>query len=136
MTTPEPAPTAAPARIPASAAPRQRLLRNAGYILFVVLWLFVMTIPCLAFALVARGELSWDRNTHDWDRVWLLQERNQRGLGYQAERVINDQSASGGPICVRNSVRYFLWQGTANGADTDYCECFASDGSSTQTPCP
>lgn len=116
--------------------PPNRILRNLGYILFVVIWLFVMTFPCLAFALVARGELSWDRNTHDWDRVWLLQERNQRGLGYQAERVTSDQSASDGPICVRNSVRYFLWLGTATGADTDYCECFASDGTSTETPCP
>lgn len=116
--------------------PRNRLVRNVGYVLFVVVWLIVMTIPCLSFALVSRGELSWDRSTHDWDRVWLLQESRQRGLGYQSERVISDQSASGGPICVRNSVRYFLWQGSAAGADTDYCECFAGDGSSAQTTCP
>lgn len=122
--------------VPTPKPPPNRVLRNLGYVLVIFVWIFVMTVPCLAFVLAARGELSWDRSTHDWDRVWLIQERTQRGLGYQAERVISDQSQSGGPVCVRNSVRYFLWQGNAEGANTDYCECFASDGSSTQSPCP
>jgi hypothetical protein len=130
------APTVTPASPPAGSSAPNRILRNLGFILFIIVWLLVMTLPCFAFVLASRGELSWDRSEHDWDRIWLLQERNQKGLGYQAERVISDQSSSGGPICVRNSVRYFLWQGTDTNTNTDYCECFASDGTSTESPCP
>jgi hypothetical protein len=116
-------------------APR-RWLTNLGYALFVAVWLFVMTVPCLAFALAARGELSWDRGEHDWDRVWLIQERAQQGLGFQSERVIEDRSASGGPVCVRNTVRYWLWKGAAAGSDADSCQCLAAGGASEAAACP
>ena len=114
----------------------RRWLRSLGYGLLLLAWLFVMTVPCLAFALAARGELSWERSDHDWDRIWLIQERTERGIGYQAERLLSDQSATGGPICIRNSVRYYLWQGATSGSDSDYCECLAADGAAAGTPCP
>ena len=115
---------------------RNRPLRLTLYVLLFLLWLFVMTVPCLALALAARGELSWDRGEHDRDRIWLIQEKRQKGVGYQAERIVSDQSAPNGSICIRHSVRYFLWEGSAADQNTDYCECSPADGATIQSNCP
>ncbi len=115
--------------------PRLRPLRLAGYALLALLWLVVMLAPCLAMALAARGELSWQRGPHTADRVWLVMERNQRGLGYSAERIVSDPRPADGLVCARTTVRFFLWSGSATGQNTEYCECYSADGSSTGN-CP
>jgi len=103
--------------------------RYLGYAAAFLLWLTVMLTPCLAITLAIRGELEWRRGDYDSDRVWLIQERRQRGLGYQSERVVSDERASGGPLCVRYSVRYFLWEGKIEaGANNDFLECYETDG--------
>ena len=112
------------------------ILRRLAYLLFFCLWLAVMLLPCLAFALAARGELSWQRGPHDRDRLWLIQERDQKGIGYQTERVIGAAADVNGPVCVRDTVRFFLWEGSTEGQNTDYCECYASDGTFATVNCP
>lgn len=111
------------------------IARRIGYALLALLWLVVMLTPCLAMALAARGELSWQRGPHTTDRVWLVMERNQRGLGYSAERIVSDQRPADGPVCARTTVRYFLWAGSTAGQNTEYCECYTADGSLTGN-CP
>lgn len=111
--------------------------RYLGYIVALLAWLIVILLPCFVFALVSRGELEWRRSDYDSDRVWLIQERRQRGLGYQSERVLSDERASGGQLCVRYSVRYFLWEGNVEeGANNDFLECYAADGSTVNTTNP
>lgn len=112
-----------------------RLLRRAGRVLLFVLWLVVMTAPCFAFALAARGELSWRRSKYDGDRIWLIQERDQKGIGLEAVRTIGGAEANG-PICVRNVVRFFLWEGSSEGMDVEYCECYLADGTAAAMDCP
>lgn len=110
-----------------------RRLRYLGYAAAALLWLIVMLTPCFAVALAARGELSWQRSEHASDRIWLIQEGDQRGIGLASERVISDNRASGGAVCVRTQVRFFLWRGSAQNENTQYCECYTPDGSSANT---
>ncbi|MBM4423821.1 MAG: hypothetical protein FJ030_10565 [Chloroflexi bacterium] len=109
----------------------KKLFRWFGYMSLLLLWLVVMLAPCFAFALAARGELSWQHTEYDSDRIWLVQERDQKGIGYHAVRM-----TGGDPVCIRNSVRFFLWEGSAEGQSADYCECLAADGTSAATECP
>ena len=115
---------------------RNRPVRYTLYVLLFLVWLFAITLPCLVFALAVRGELSWDRGEHDRDRIWLIQEKKQKGVGYQAERMISDQSAPNGSICVHYSVRYFLWEGSLSDQNSDYCECHTADGATNVSNCP
>ncbi|MEK7278413.1 MAG: hypothetical protein AAB427_13770 [Chloroflexota bacterium] len=103
--------------------------RFIGYILGFLLWLVVMLAPCAAITLALRGEINWQRNEYDGDRVWLIQERDQRGLGYSAVRLVGDERPTDGPVCVQTTVRFLLWEGSAEGQDTEYCECYGIDGS-------
>lgn len=112
----------------------KRLLRGPGYFVLLVLWLLVMSLPCFAFALAARGELGWRRGEHTSDRLWLIQERDQKGLGYQAERRI--QNGAAGAVCVRNTVSFLLWEGSAQEENAAYCECYAADGTASGMECP
>ncbi|HLF02154.1 MAG TPA: hypothetical protein VI547_09275 [Anaerolineales bacterium] len=112
------------------------ILRRLAYLLFFCLWLAVMLLPCLAFALAARGELSWQRGPHDLDRLWLIQEHDQKGIGYQAERVISAAADVNGSICVRDTVRFFLWEGSTEGQSIEYCECYSANGSASTANCP
>jgi hypothetical protein len=112
-----------------------RRFRYLGYAAAVLAWLAVMLLPCFVFALVARGELEWRRGDYDSDRIWLIQERRQRGLGYQSERILSDERASGGALCVHYAVRYFLWEGQLEaGANNDFLECYATDGTAIGSP--
>jgi hypothetical protein len=99
-------------------------LRNVA--LFFV-WLAVMLTPCFAVAFAYRGEMEWKRSDYESDRIWLIQERDQRGIGYTAVRVANDNRTAGGPLCVRTSARFFLWKGSSDNDYSDWCECYGAD---------
>jgi hypothetical protein len=112
----------------------KRIARYLSYALFFLLWLGLMLVPCFAFALAARGEVEWRRGEHVSDRIWLIQEKRQKGIGYQAERIFSDDADVDGLVCARTTVRFFLWEGTAEGAE--YCECFSNDGTPASVTCP
>lgn len=91
------------------------------------LWLLVMAGPALAFWLATQRELAWTRGPGGLvlDRVFYLNEPDAGGLGYQAARLVQDQTAAGGPVCVRTHVAYLLWRNTGGGSqDADYCQCY------------
>ncbi|MBI5052980.1 MAG: hypothetical protein HZC38_14380 [Chloroflexi bacterium] len=99
-------------------------LRN---IFLILVWLAVMLTPCFAITLAMRGEMEWKRGDYESDRLWLIQERDQRGVGYAASRITTDQRSTGGPLCVRTSARFFLWKGVSDGDFSDWCECYGVD---------
>lgn len=101
-------------------------LRRLGCGLAAVGWLAAMSLPCLIIGLAMAGELGWRRGPYNSDRLWLIQQVDERGLGYSAERILSDRRAEGGPVCVRTRVRFFMWRG--QGDPADYCECYAPDG--------
>ena len=103
--------------------PSDRPISRAGCVLIAAAWLAVTAVSCLALTLAMRGELAWRRGEFVEDRLWLVNEAEARGLGYSAARVISDQSATDGPVCVRTRVRFWLWTGT--GEPVEFCECYA-----------
>jgi hypothetical protein len=100
-------------------------LRRAGYSAGCLVWLLIMCLPLFAFVLAVNGEMSWRRGEFAEDRLWLIQEADQRGLGYSRARLVsNGEPAAGGAICVRTSVIFLLWRGSAE--PVQFCECFAA----------
>jgi hypothetical protein len=104
--------------------PRRKWLRRIGYTGGCLIWLAIMCLPLFAVALAMRGELAWQRGEFVEDRVWLIQEADQRGVGYSSARVTRNEEPVDGPICVRTRVLFVLWQGSAE--PVEYCECYAA----------
>ncbi len=111
-------------------------LRRAGYSGGCLLWLFVMCLPLAAFVLAVNGELSWERGEFARDRLWLVRETEQEGLGYAAARVISNEEAVDGPICVRTRVYFLLWKGSADEGNVAYCECYTAGLHELAGECP
>jgi hypothetical protein len=92
------------------------------------LWLLIMSLPLCAFILATQGEVAWRRGPGNLevDRVFLVNEPNASGLGYEAARTTGEAGA----VCLRTSLRYFLWRND-EGVDqnTDYCQCYTPDAS-------
>ena len=101
-------------------------MSRLGCLLGFLAWLFVMTVPLLGFMLAVRGEFTWRRSEFVEDRVWLISAENssgdERGLGYSAARVVSDQTAADGPICVRTRVNFLLWRGRSE--HLEFCDCY------------
>lgn len=114
----------------------RRLARYLMYAVLFLLWLGLVLTPCLVVSLAARGEIEWRRSDHDSDRVWLIQEDELKGIGYQAERVFSDDTDVDGLVCARTTVRFFLWEGSGEGQAAAYCECYMADGFSASIACP
>jgi hypothetical protein len=104
--------------------PGRRWLRRLGYSGGCLLWLAVLCLPLFVFVLAVRGEMNWQRGEFVSDRLWLIREADESGLGYSAARVISNEEPIDGPICVRTRVVFMLWKGSAE--RVEYCECYAA----------
>ncbi|MFQ5407999.1 MAG: hypothetical protein ACE5FI_06195 [Anaerolineales bacterium] len=95
--------------------------RRALYAGLLGLFFAILLLPLFGVVLAVRGELAWDRGLAG-DRLFLIQERTQRGVGWEANRLI----ASGTPdkVYVRTTVRYYLWQGATTSENTSFVECY------------
>ena len=94
------------------------MLRRLAYVVVAIMFLIVMTLPIIAFALAARGELMIGSEQGSYLRLFMVNEDQAEGIGLQHVR----QSA-GADDCLQGSVRYFLWQGQSQSLDADYCTC-------------
>jgi hypothetical protein len=103
-------------------------MSRAGCAAWALVWLCVMTVPFLALLLAMRGELTWRRGGFVEDRLWLVNAEtgvgngSASGIGYSATRVVSDQIAADGRLCVRTNVYFLLWKGKSEGVT--YCECY------------
>lgn len=99
---------------------------SRGCCLSGLLGLIVLAIaPCLLMALVSGNELAWKRGEFVEDRLWLVQEADAAGIGYSSTRI--HSRVADGPLCVRTTVVFVLWQGASE--NLSFCECYAPNAS-------
>ncbi len=90
-----------------------RWLRRFLYLIVVMVWLIVMSLPILAFSLAGKGELQLGEDA----RLFLIQEDEVEGIGLQWTRPFRQQ-----PSCTRTTVTYLMWEGRSE--NTVYCQCY------------
>lgn len=94
----------------------KRRLRPFLYLVVVVVWLVVMSLPILAFSLAEKEDLRFGEGI----RLFLLHEKDAGGVGVEWKRPLRQQ-----PGCTRTTVTYLMWEGQSE--NTAFCQC--SDGS-------
>lgn len=102
----------------------RRWSKRLGYLIVVVLWILLVSFPVVAFLLATQGQIEIG-DASGGIRLFLLQDADNRGLGFQWTRSY-DNPNPGSQIsadCARTTLRYFLWDGDASGQNLDYCQC-------------
>lgn len=99
--------------------PVRRLIRPLLYLVFILAWLFVMSLPVAAFLIATRGEIRLGRETQSSIRIFLVQESEAQGLGLEWNRQHGHTED-----CAKTTVRYFLWEGSEPGQSVEYCRCY------------
>ena len=95
-------------------------LRRFFYLIFILIWLIVLTLPFAAFSLAARQQIQIGGSEGNHLRIFLIQEKMAEGIGVELARPF-----SGQPNCSETNVRYFMWVGEPE--NTIYCQCFNPD---------
>lgn len=90
--------------------------RYVGYLVFLLVWLFLISLPTFAFIFAVRGQVELGRTEGLYLRVFLVQEKDTEGVGIEFARPVSSQ-----PTCLQTSVRYFLWAGQPQNAT--FCQC-------------
>jgi hypothetical protein len=107
----------------ASPPPRRRPLRRLGCAMGLVIWLILMTLPCIFFMLATRNEITigLGEMPNQELRIWLIMDADRRGLASSIPAAHSGENDD--EVCLQTDVRYFLWQGDADEVIT-YCECY------------
>ena len=100
--------------------------RRLIYLGIILLWLLVMAFPIASFVLATRGEIRFGDSVHNGLRIFLVQEDDAQGIGFEWSRRLRAD-----PQCTKTVVRYLIWEGGENEFYTDYCLCYeqAENGS-------
>ncbi len=113
----EPSPEALPPE-PKKRSPIQR----AGCIIALVIWFAILLIPCFLITLAVQGEIVITTGSApgQQDRLWLISEATQRGLGLSSASVIPRSDPN--QLCVETAVHFLLWVGKSD--PILYCDCY------------
>jgi hypothetical protein len=99
------------------------VLRRFGYALIVIVWLALMLLPILAFILAARGELMIGDVQASNIRLFMVNEDEAKGIGFQRVKKVDSESDG----CFQTSVKYLLWEGQDSGLNISFCACYDPD---------
>ena len=91
--------------------------RFIGRFLFVLIWLFFISLPIFAFVLAARPQIRIGGDERSYLRIFLLQEKDAEGVGVELTRPFSTN-----PSCSQTYVRFFMWTGTPK--NVTFCQCF------------
>lgn len=91
--------------------------RRVLYLLIIVLWLIVLSVPFFAFVLAARKQIQIGDDPRSHLRVFLVQEQGSEGIGVEWVRPYRPN-----PACAQTSVNYFMWSGEPE--PVLYCQCY------------
>src|SRR5574341_195297 len=101
----------------------KRTLRRMGCLLLFCVWLAMMTLPCFFITLLMQKEIILSRSDlpEHYFRLFLIDSVDNGGVGI-TRGDITDGSATEGKYCIKTSVTYLMWQGSA--APLAYCSCY------------
>lgn len=91
-------------------------MRRILYLLMILIWLFLISLPLFAFSLAARNQFQWGTPESSHIRLFLIQERDAEGIGLEITRSVTTD-----PVCLATTVRYVMWAGSAD--DVAFCQC-------------
>jgi hypothetical protein len=86
-----------------------------GLLLIILIWLFFITLPMLAFALAARQQIQVGGDA-TYIRLTLLQDQDAEGISVEISRPSPSE-----PACRQVNVSYFMWTGDPQ--NVDFCHC-------------
>lgn len=95
--------------------------RRFAYLLVLLLWLLVISLPFFAFSLAARKQFEFGDPAATYLRIFIIQERDAEGVGVELSRPFAPNSG-----CQQTDVRYFMWSGS--GEDVTFCQCLDAQG--------
>lgn len=84
--------------------------------IFVLAWLFFISLPLVAFYLAARQQIQIGAEEGSHLRIFLLTDSDAEGIGVEFVRPFPSD-----PDCIETNVRYFLWSG--NPENVTFCQC-------------
>lgn len=93
----------------------KRWARRLLSLLFVLVWLVVMSFPITAVLLASRGELQIGGEQRHL-RLFMVQEDENQGVGIQWTRPRLWQSN-----CIKTNLSYVMWVG--EGENATFCQC-------------
>ena len=96
-------------------------LRPLGCLVGIVVWLFFMSLPIFIFMLINQGQLEWGSDPQNQMRIFLLQEVEQEGVGFQWTRPRRAETS-----CLDTTVYFFMFRG--EGENEQNCTCMADLG--------
>lgn len=106
----------------------QQLFKRLGCIAAVIVWLGFMACPILVCVLISNGQIEWGDNPQNQMRLFLMQEPDKEGLGFQWTRPANDDAT-----CTYTTVRYpIMFEGEAKNSSS--CQCMGELTASSQVP--
>jgi hypothetical protein len=91
-----------------------------AYILVIIIWLVLMSLPIFSILLATRIQLQVGSTEGEHIRIFLVQENDAEGIGLELKR-----SDSFDPACAQTSVRYIMWKG--NPENVIFCQCIDPD---------
>jgi len=91
-----------------------------GRLLIILIWLFIISLPLFAFVIAARQQIQLGRGEHNHIRLFLMQEKDAEGVGFEWSRPFSTK-----PPCTQTTVRYFMWTGEPE--NVTFCQCFDSE---------
>lgn len=94
--------------------------RRLTYLLVVLAWLLLISIPFLSFSLAARTQLQLGAAEGSHIRLFLIQDTDSEGIGLEFVRPVSSNSG-----CTQSSVNYFMWKGDPE--NVAFCQCLDPD---------
>jgi len=95
----------------------RRWLPRLVLILFVIIWLLVMSFPFVAFRLTTRDEITVGSSESSHLRLFMVRADEEKGLGLEWTRSLDASE------CFVTKVKYILWEGNQPGQNTSFCFC-------------
>lgn len=92
--------------------------------LLLIVWLLLLLSPTLAVVLARSGQIQLGSPDGPHTRLFLLQEADNEGLGLERARLVPPPpDVPDSVMCLRTTVRYWMWTPGAENLPADYCQC-------------